>query len=304
MGSAAFFVGFSALQWFNTVTRVWSTLSVPLPRSQVTLASVKDLLLIAGGLHNGSVSAHVDILNTTSLTWTTGSLSQARRTISAATVGTLVVFAGGSLDGVIVSSVVDVYNASSNAWQSSLTPNNSLGIQHLAGARTNIGATSNGRAIFGGGSQGFFTVNNTQIADIYALTCTGDADCYYGVYCNGQETCMRGVCVNGWEPCLAWQSCNNTCSEPQRCLDPLLLASLSASPPLFFRTCWTPAGSPCDGGKFCSQQDTCDGIGTCIHVPQCQANPCRALCDEISQCTPSPEGTPCGTVMRCDGMAG
>lgn len=81
-----------------------------------------------------------------SITQTTAQLSQARGWLASGTAGNLVYFAGGSAGG--YSSVVDMYDASTGTWSSSLRGE----VAPLTQARTQLSAASaNGRVFFAGG---------------------------------------------------------------------------------------------------------------------------------------------------------
>src|SRR5437016_4801622 len=89
--------------------------------------SVKDLILVAGGINstNYPVST-VDIYNTTSKTSKISNLSYARPIpawMIAFTVLDVAVFAGGESQGLSVNVTIDVYNATTDQWETLTLPN-------------------------------------------------------------------------------------------------------------------------------------------------------------------------------------
>jgi autotransporter-associated beta strand protein len=86
--------------------------------------------------------------------WTTGTLSQPRYLLSATSAGGKAFFGGGYLDNYIATSVVDVYDSSTEAWSTM----NMLQRRHALAA-----ASVDNRVFFGGGG------SNTTV-DVYNMT--------------------------------------------------------------------------------------------------------------------------------------
>jgi hypothetical protein len=161
----------------------------------VRATSVGNLALFAGGLANGGVSSVVDIYNVSSNTWTTASLSQARVYLAATSVGNLAFFAGGGTfanGGQIggYSSLVDIYNASSNTWTTaSLSqPRRELTATSVGDLALFAGGLSVGAAptyfsivdIYNASSNSWTTASLSQARDILAATSLGDLAFFAG----------------------------------------------------------------------------------------------------------------------------
>jgi hypothetical protein len=64
------------------------------PRNYLAAASIKDIVLFAGGFDGETALSIVEIYNLTSNEWTNATLSQARFMMGVATVRDVVLFAG------------------------------------------------------------------------------------------------------------------------------------------------------------------------------------------------------------------
>lgn len=94
-----------------------TTLSLPNPHFDGTVAAVGNKVLFAGGASNNfqDVSDIVDIYDATTGLWTMANLSQPRHALTSVTLGTKVFFAGGNSGG-SDSSRVDIYDSQTNNW--------------------------------------------------------------------------------------------------------------------------------------------------------------------------------------------
>ncbi|ELR18030.1 kelch repeat-containing protein [Acanthamoeba castellanii str. Neff] len=135
---------------FDVSTGLWNTGRLSLPRMGISVTSVRDLALFAGGYTtdvNGNVERvdRVDIYNASSNQWSVAHLSQARSQMAAMTVGDVAIFGGGYNDKLGGPQVtVDAYNASSGWWF--------MAGLRLSEARSSLAATSvGGLALFAGG---------------------------------------------------------------------------------------------------------------------------------------------------------
>jgi len=125
--------------------------------------------------------------------------------------------------------------------------------------------------------------------------CTVDADCNDGKACNGKETCKAGQCLAG---------------APVQCrpADPCMDAVCDESSGACAQTP-RPEGEPCDDGKFCTVNDSCQA-GLCAGQPRCDApgNPCVApSCDEKNRTcdvAPTAEGQACHAGTEREGTCG
>ncbi|MCA9519430.1 MAG: hypothetical protein KC609_00590, partial [Myxococcales bacterium] len=111
--------------------------------------------------------------------------------------------------------------------------------------------------------------------------------CDDGKFCTTNDTCDgQGQCLGG--PIRNCAGLGNACNEGYCDLD----KDSCQTRPL-------AKGKPCEDGKYCTINDTCDGAGTCVagEPRNCATtNSCIAgVCDEATkQCgIPKPFGTPC-----------
>ena len=92
--------------------------TIPVPRTMITVATVGNKLLLAGGwLQPGSnSSSRVDIYDFSTQSWSSTNISVPRAEMATATLGNKVFFAGGEVPGFWGTSRVDIYDASTNTW--------------------------------------------------------------------------------------------------------------------------------------------------------------------------------------------
>lgn len=106
--------------------------------------------------------------------------------------------------------------------------------------------------------------------------------------CNGQETCDAGACKNGTPlVCNDGNPCtDDECDPKDGCLQPP-----------------SDEGTACSDGKACTQDDQCDGKGTCAGTVSCDdGEPCTEDgCDADGQCqnTPVDDDTECDDGSNC-----
>lgn len=202
---------------YDLVGNSWTSYLLPRARYGSVLAGVRDLVLVVSGALTPLTPADgtdiVDVFHIPTHTWRERKLSQARTRVAAVTVADCVLVAGGALKAG-TSDVVDVYNATTDSWLSSLMDPRK--VQPLYVPRAFISGTSPGLAVFAGGAGNGSGVSDT--VDLYGRACARDQDCTDGVFCNGQELCVRGVCMNGAPPCGHWDPCNSTCNEGAECV--------------------------------------------------------------------------------------
>jgi gliding motility-associated-like protein len=131
----------------------------------IAIAAAGGKILFAGGQSpapQGCGMAIVEIYDTATGSWVTAQLSEARLNAGVAVLGNKIFFGGGIVpepfgNGCGIwnfmrdrSSVVDIYDASSNAWSTA----------QLARARCSIGATADNKVFFAGGEATFPVFNN------------------------------------------------------------------------------------------------------------------------------------------------
>jgi hypothetical protein len=121
-GDDAVFVGNGHIAVYNSRIGRWATHALSVPRSQMTIATVGDEIVLAGGAdRNNAPSDAVDLFNTRTGRWTTARLSAPRAGISAAVLGNKLYLAGGGstqqgLSNDVASAAVDIFDASTGAW--------------------------------------------------------------------------------------------------------------------------------------------------------------------------------------------
>ena len=115
-------------------------------------------------------------------------------------------------------------------------------------------------------------------------------DCDDGQYCTVDETCLAGACQGGQDRDCSASCIDGSCNENQdRCVGTNL-----------------DAGTPCDDGLYCTENDACDGQGSCLG----DARDCSGLDDDCNQgvcddqadaCTavPANQGGPCDDGLYC-----
>ena len=180
-------VGYNITDIYNIDTNSWSTMSFKFGRGYATSTNIGPLLIIAGGYSSGYLSS-AEIFDSFSNTWSNSTISAARIYLSATSLGCKAFFAGGNgLNG--VSSIVDVYDASTKSWAIM----NSLGYSSYFLSAVTVGQV----AIFAGGSGG---INNLAVNYI-SLYCStgmypikGICSCPYGSFYNGTgcSNCTAG----------------------------------------------------------------------------------------------------------------
>ena len=145
----------------NTDLTVYTQL--PEPRYRITVATVGNKILVAGGFksYTGLVpadfSSRVDIYDITTGQWTTTHLSQPRIVGAVAVLGNKIFFAGGH-DNNSLKTTVDIYDISANTWS----------ITQLSVARQDFASgVIDNKAFFAGGLD---VPNLFNIVDIYDAT--------------------------------------------------------------------------------------------------------------------------------------
>ena len=161
-------LGISGINRLERPASLVSVGSLSKPRSSVSMATVGNKILIAGGVESNGMSngpsSRVDIFDWSTNTWNTAELSKARYQMATAVLGNKVFFAGG-LDGSPSSiSTVDIYDAATNSWS----------VAQLSQGRAALSAAAVGnKVVFAGG---FYYVNTvgdllfSNVVDIYDAT--------------------------------------------------------------------------------------------------------------------------------------
>ncbi len=118
-------VASSRVDIYNYSTNTWTTAELSQARYQMATVVSGNKIFFAGGL-NGSPNSisTVDIYDVVTDTWSVAHLSQGRAALSAAAAGNKVLFAGGfyflnNFGDLLFSSVVDIYDVSTNTWSTS-----------------------------------------------------------------------------------------------------------------------------------------------------------------------------------------
>ena len=175
VGSKAIFVGNhwdnvdDVVDIYDASANTWSTASLSQARNHISVVTAGNKVFFAGGRVHEFDSNVIDIYDASSNTWSKATLSQARFSISSVSVGSKVIFAGGDIHaeqgkiGVRGSTVIDIYDVSSDVWsQASLSKDNN-------GA---VGAVTVGtKALFMGCTGGCPCYNRySEVADLYDLS--------------------------------------------------------------------------------------------------------------------------------------
>jgi len=149
---------------YSLSANTWSTAQLSEARWGLTVATVGNKILYAGGLkNNGSSSSRVDIYDAAANTWSTAELSMARSEMTTAVAGNKVFFAGWEYSG--ITNRVDIYDASSNSWSTTT----------LSEARGGMSVTAIGnKVLFAGGFKkydGFWEIPSdfSTRVDIYDI---------------------------------------------------------------------------------------------------------------------------------------
>jgi hypothetical protein len=134
---------------YDAATNTWSTAVLSQKRQEISVASVGNKIVFAGGLPNSGVSNKVDIYDASNNTWSTATLSAPRYAMTVNVIANKAYFASG----VGASNRIDVYDADLNAWTVLTMPYN------LASA---AGAVVNGKQLFyaGGYDPSTYAVSN------------------------------------------------------------------------------------------------------------------------------------------------
>jgi hypothetical protein len=114
--------------------------------------------------------------------------------------------------------------------------------------------------------------------------------CDDGQFCTVDETCLSGTCQGGQPRDCSANCVDGSCNENQdRCVGTNL-----------------DAGTPCDDGLYCTENDACDGLGSCLgDARDCSAldNDCNsgACDDQADACAavPANQGGPCDDGQYC-----
>jgi hypothetical protein len=148
---------------YNFSTNTWSTTKLSEARLGMTVATVGNKILYAGGFNNDKPSSRVDIYDAAANTWTTAELSMPRSNMTVAVAGNKALFAGWEYSG--FTNRVDIYDASANSWSTAA----------LSEARTGMSAISVGNKIFfAGGYKNYDGLNEAPYefstrVDIYDI---------------------------------------------------------------------------------------------------------------------------------------
>jgi len=97
---------------YDAATGLWTRSTMSQKRDTISVASVGNKILFAGGLSDTGVSRNVDIYDVSTGSWTTAYLSVPRYAATVNVMGSKAYFAG-SADGV---PTVDVYDSMTNTW--------------------------------------------------------------------------------------------------------------------------------------------------------------------------------------------
>jgi len=104
---------------YDTLTQVWSTDSLIIPRFLPSAVSYGNLVVFAGGLTDMYLNSTslVEIYDLETETWSTDDLSIERCCMASAVVCDLAIFAGGFINQENISDRVDIYNFSTQTWE-------------------------------------------------------------------------------------------------------------------------------------------------------------------------------------------
>jgi hypothetical protein len=148
---------------YNLSANTWSTAQLSETRGGITVATVSNKILYAGGFHNDRFSSRVDIYDAAANTWSTAELSMPRSQMTTAVAGNKVFFAGWEYSG--FTDRIDIYDASSNSWSAAA----------LSEARTGMSVIAVGnKVLFAGGYRKFDGLYETEYdfsarVDIYDI---------------------------------------------------------------------------------------------------------------------------------------
>ena len=155
---------YDAVDIYDTLTQVWTTSGLSVPRHSLAGAGAGNKILFAGGVNtNGVYFKTVDIYDVTTGTWSLDSLSQPRSNCVATSAGNKIYIAGGLTTGNVTSKVVDIYDVTTNTWT----------VDSLSLERADLGAASvRNFVIFAGGRKQSTVYNNVDILDTATGTWT------------------------------------------------------------------------------------------------------------------------------------
>lgn len=101
-----------AVDIYDNATGLWSTAKLSQARQGMSVASVGNKIVFAGGIPNSGGTKRVDIYDVTTNTWSVANLSAPRNGMTVNVVGNKAFFASG----VGASNIIDVYDAVANTW--------------------------------------------------------------------------------------------------------------------------------------------------------------------------------------------
>jgi len=135
---------------YNLSANAWSTAQISEKRGRLTVATVGNKILYAGGTtNNGRFSSRVDIYDAAANTWSTAELSMARSQMTTAVAGNKAFFAGWEYSE--FTNRVDIYDASTNTWSTA----------SLSEARNGLSAIAAGNKVFfAGGYRKFDSIDD------------------------------------------------------------------------------------------------------------------------------------------------
>ena len=160
----------AVVDMYDVSTNTWTStstnpnLKLSFARPNLAAAATGNKILFAGGDYLGGVDV-VDMYDVSTDTWTSKStnsnfkLSVGRYNLAAAAAGNKIFFAGGLTNSTTYSSVVDIYDISSESWSTTT----------LSVARSNLAAAAAGNKIFFAGG----LINSTtrsSVVDIYDIS--------------------------------------------------------------------------------------------------------------------------------------
>lgn len=143
--------------------------SLSKPRASMAVGTVSTKILFAGGFAQGELDGtpRVDIYDMTTKTWSTSELSKPRYEITAVTAGNKIFFAGGLYgayvrggnNNVILSTIVDIYDVSTNTWS----------VTSLPLPRHGMAAAAIGDKVLFAGGTAITNVSETDRVEIYNI---------------------------------------------------------------------------------------------------------------------------------------
>jgi hypothetical protein len=136
-GGYSYWVPRATVDIYNLSTNIWSMAQLSEERGGLTVATVGNKILYAGGTTNsGGSSSRVDIYDAAANTRSTAELSMARVGMTTAVAGNKAFFAGWGFRG--STNKVDIYDASINTWSTA----------SLSEARGGLSAIAAGNKVF------------------------------------------------------------------------------------------------------------------------------------------------------------